>query len=378
MGRKRALPAEGQSIEYNTIKVRLHPTAAQAELFEKTFGCCRYIWNRMLLDQERFYLETGKHFLPTPAKYKKEAPFLTEVDHQTLTQEYNQLAQAFRLFFKKPETFRHPRLKRKKDDRDSFCACNQFWSGGSTIYITRDAIRMTKAGFVKASFPRRPRSGWRLTRISVEKTRTGKYYGYLLYECPVHTPKPIVPSGETTVALRTSRTHFFTTDCGEIVDLPAAMRKTEEKIARIQKKLARMNVGSQNYRDAVQSYRRLNEHLVNQRKDFIHKQSRRIANEWDAVCVRDDALLQMRGTNSTGLRIFRETLRYKLERQGKSLLVVDRYCPTTKTCAQCGCINDALDGNADLWRCPHCGATLRRDLNAAQNIKTMGLRTRSA
>ena len=75
---------DGRVIQFTTIKARLYPNGAQAELFEKTFGCCRYIWNRMLADQQRFYLETGAHFIPTPAKYKKEAPFLREVENQAL------------------------------------------------------------------------------------------------------------------------------------------------------------------------------------------------------------------------------------------------------------------------------------------------------
>ena len=79
---RKAEAAEGQVIQYTTIKARLYPDAAQAELFEKTFGCCRYIWNRMLADQQRFYIEADAHFIPTPAKYKKEAPFLTEVDNR--------------------------------------------------------------------------------------------------------------------------------------------------------------------------------------------------------------------------------------------------------------------------------------------------------
>ena len=150
----------GQVIRYNTLKVRLYPTEAQAELFEKTFGCCRYIWNRMLADQERFYNETGAHFIPTPAKYKNEAPFLKEVDNQALTQEYNKLSQAFRVFFKNPENFGHPKFKRKKDDRDSFTACNHDFTSGPTIYITKDGIRMTKAGIVRAKFSRRPQAWW--------------------------------------------------------------------------------------------------------------------------------------------------------------------------------------------------------------------------
>lgn len=98
MAWKKRGAANGRAVQYTTIKVRLYPTQAQAELFENTFGCCRYIWNRMLADQQRFYLETDTHFIPTPAKYKKEAPFLKEVDNQTLIQEHNRLSQAFRRY----------------------------------------------------------------------------------------------------------------------------------------------------------------------------------------------------------------------------------------------------------------------------------------
>ena len=119
---RRAKTINGYVTQYTTLKVRLYPTPVQAELFEKTFGCCRYIWNQMLSDQQRFYSETGAHFIPTPAKYKNGAPFLKEVDNQALTQEYNKLSQAFRVFFKSPETFRQPKFKRKKEDRDSFTA----------------------------------------------------------------------------------------------------------------------------------------------------------------------------------------------------------------------------------------------------------------
>ena len=108
MAWKRSNTENGKTLQYTTIKARLYPNAFQAELFEKTFGCCRWIWNHMLADQQRFYLETDKHFIPTPAKYKKEAPFLTEVDNQALIQEHNKLSQAFRAFFKSPGHFGRP------------------------------------------------------------------------------------------------------------------------------------------------------------------------------------------------------------------------------------------------------------------------------
>ena len=197
-----------RGFQYTTLKVRLYPSEAQAELFEKTFGCCRYIWNQMLSDQQRFYVETGSHFIPTPAKYKKNAPFLKEVDNQALIQEHNKLSQAFRVFFKNPETFGYPNFKRKKSDRDSFTACNQVFGASSTIYLTQNGIRMTKAGVVRARFSRRPRSGWKLKRITVDKTRTGKFFCSILFECPVKQPQTVFPAPEKTLGLKYSVSLF--------------------------------------------------------------------------------------------------------------------------------------------------------------------------
>ena len=369
----------GPDIQYNTIKVPLYPTPQQAELFQKTFGCCRYIWNQMLADHEKFYAETDAHFIPTPAKYKNEAPFLKEVDNQALIQEYNKLSQAFRNFFRNPAAFGHPNFKRKKDDRDSFTACNHVMGNSATIYITRNAVRMTKAGLVRAKFPRRPRSGWKLTRITVERTKTGKYFGYLLFACPVRRPEPVQPTEERTVALKYSIPHFYVADDGTTADPPRWLRQSQEKLARMQQRLCRLQRGSQNYLELVQKYRLLHEHIANQRRDFLHKESRRIANAWDAVCIRDDSLKAISEVRNggdirdSGFGLFREMLRYKLERQGKQLLEVDRFVPTTKVCSACGSVNETLSRRALRWVCPVCGTEHRRGVNAAVNIKARGL-----
>ena len=367
------------AVQYNTIKVRLYPNAEQEDLFQKTFGCCRYIWNQMLSDHEEFYYATDKHFIPTPAKYKNEAPFLKEVDNQALIQEHNRLSQAFRNFFRNPAAFGYPRFKRKKDDRDSFSACNHIMGNSATIYITRDAVRMTKAGLVRATFPRRPRSGWKLTRVTVERTKTGKYYGYLLFACPVRKPEAVEPTSERTVGLKYSVTHFYVTDGGEAADPPRWLRQSQEKASAIQRKLSRLQYGSRNYQELVLKYRLLHEHIANQRRDFMHKESRRIANAWDAVCIRgDDLKAAAREVGGSavpdgGFGLFRELLRYKLERQGKQLLEVDRFIPTTKVCSVCGAVNETLSPKARRWVCPVCGTEHRRGQNAAVNIKAQGL-----
>ena len=375
----KGLTGTGKKTEYTTIKFRLDPTAEQAELFEKTFGCCRYIWNQMLADQQRFYAETGAHFIPTPAKYKKQAPFLKEVDNQALIQEHNKLSQAFRVFFRNPETFGAPNFKRKKNDRDSFTACNHVFESGPTIYLTRNGIRMTKAGVVRARFHRRPKNGWALKRITVEKTRTGKYYGCVLFAYEVEVQKAVTPVPERTLGLNYSVSHFYAADDGSMADPPRWMRQSREKLARIQRRLNNMQPGSRNYQEAVQKYRLLHEHIANQRKDFIHKESRRIANAWDAVCVRDDDLVEISrnlihgNAMDAGYGMFRECLRYKLERQGKSLIVVDRCVPTARTCSACGLIREPVRPRETLWRCPGCGTVHRREVNAAKNIKAQGL-----
>lgn len=298
-------PQENRSgekrIQYDAVKARLYPTAEQEALFEKTFDCCRYIWNRMLADQERFYLETGTHFIPTPAKYKKEAPFLREVDNQALTQEYNRLAQAFRLFFRDPEHFRHPRYKSRNSDSDSFTACNHDFPSGPTLYVTGDGVRLTKAGIVRAKLSRKPRAGWKLKRVTVERTPSGRYFACLLYEHPVRTPEPVSPRPETTLDLGSAGG-----------GPPPQIAQSREKLARLQEKLDRMQKGSRNYEETLRKCRELREHIANQQRDWLHKESRRIADSYDAVNVGAD------GKAAPGL--FREMLRYKLDRRGKQLI----------------------------------------------------------
>ena len=359
--------------QYTTLKVRLYPSPEQRALFEKTFGCCRWIWNQMLADQQRFYLETGAHFIPTPAKYKTGAPFLKEVDNQALIQEHGKLTQAFRVFFQNPESFGHPKFKRKKDGRDSFTACSHVFESGPTIYITKNGVRMTKAGIVPAKFHRRPQAWWKLKRVTVEKSRTGKYYACILYECGAREPEPVLPQPEKTLGLKYSVPHFYVTDGGGMADPPQWMRLSQKELTELQRRLSRMQPGSRNYREAVQKYRLLHEHIANQRRDFIHKESRRIANDWDAVCVRADALTGRRNAAKSGFGMFRNCLQYKLERQGKAFLVTDRYFPSTKFCSNCGLTLNEVNYQRRTWTCPKCGTLHQREVNAAKNIKAQGL-----
>ena len=314
---KRCAP-EGKQLQYAVIRVRLYPTGEQAELIEKTFGCCRYLWNQMLADVQEFYAATDLQFVPTPARYKKEAPFLTEVDSQCLCAVHQNLRRAFLDFFKNPAAFRYPKFKTKKSRRESFTTyCRQLPSG-PTVYLTGEGVRLPKLGVVKAKLHRRPLHWWSLRFATVSKTRTGKYFCSLTFGYEAKVPKAAKPSEKTTLALQYSPAHFYV-DSEGCVPVPPDQAGAMERLAKMQRKLRGMERGSKNYEKQLQKIRLLHERIANRRKDFIHKESRRIANDWDAVCVKDNSLL---GGAGSGFGMFRTCLQYKLERQGKRYIAV--------------------------------------------------------
>lgn len=370
---------DGKQNQYTTIKVRLYPTEAQAALLEKTFGCCRYLWNQMLADVQEFYAATDVHYIPTPARYKRGAPFLTEVDSQALCAVHQSLRQAFVNFFRAPAAFGYPQLKTKKAGRDSFTVyCRQYRTGPS-IYLTDKGIQMPKLGLLKARLHRKPLRGWDLRLVSVSKSKAGRYFCSLSFGYAMKKPREVAPTRERTLGLNHSLTRFYVDSGGDSPVLPYRPEQSREKLARMQQKLSRMERGSKNYEAQLQKIRLLHEHMANQRRDFIHKESRRIANAWDAVCVRESDLTQVsqriRGVSrvDSGFGLFRACLEYKLARQGKRLIVLDEYAPTAKTCHECGHVNEKLTTRDRRWRCPQCGAELAREVNAAQNIRDFGL-----
>ncbi len=369
---------DGGVSEYTVVQIRLHPTREQAELIEKTFGCCRYLWNKMLSDVQEFYAAADVHFIPTPARYKKEAPFLTEVDSQPLCCVHQNLRRAFLDFFRAPGKFGYPRFKTKKAGKDSFTVyCRQYRTGPS-VYLTGGGIQMPKLGLVPANIRRRPQRGWSLRFVTVRRTASGKYFCSVTFGREAKRPEKIPPVPERTLGLNYSLTRFYVDSQGNSPVLPS-LEADREKLARMQRKLSRMERGSGNYQEQLEKIRLLHERMANRRRDFIHKESRRIANAWDAVCVRETDLVELSrklkqgGVMDYGFGAFREYLKYKLERQGKAYIVLDRLAPAARTCRVCGRVNGALDTHSRVWSCPECGAAAAREVNTARNIRDMGL-----
>lgn len=364
--------------EINTMyRYRLYPSAEQAALIDKTFDCCRYLWNQMLSDEREFYFATDLHFIPTPARYKKDAPFLKAVDSQALATVHQNLRRAFQFFFDQPEKYGYPSFKKKDRCKCTYTTFNN--TAGTRIYLTEAGVRLPKLGVVPACLHRRPLHWWKLKSATVTKSPSGKYFCSLLYGYPAKEQPVQVPSPEKTVGLNYSVSHFYVDSNGDMPDPPQCIRKTERKIAELQRRLSRMQRDSKNYEETLQKIRLLYEHAANQRLDFVHKQSRRLADSCDAVCVRDSDLREMARSlkvgrvNDYGFGMFRSCVKYKLARRGKPYIVVDKRYPSAKTCHICGAVYDGLTLKERVWTCPNCGASLSRERNAAENIKRQGM-----
>lgn len=371
--------SKDKQLRNTAVKVRIYPDAIQAALLDKTFDCCRFLWNQMLADEQEFYAATDTHFIPTPAKYKNEFPFLKDVDSSALATVHQNLRRAFRKFFDHPKQYGYPAFKRKKNADNSYTTYCQYFPSGPNVYVTDSGIRLPKLGIISAKFHRKPLHWWKLKSATLRKTTTGKYFCSLLYEYEQKEVSSVIPTEDTTLGINYSLSNLYTDSDGNTPDAPRWLTESTEKLAAMQRKLSRMERGSKNYEAQLRKIRLLHEHIANQRRDFLHKESRRITNAYDAVCVSGIDLreasqsLKFGNVMDSGFGEFRTQLAYKLEQQGKALITVDQFAPTARTCSHCGCENPDLSPKARAWICEHCGAKLDRSENSAVNIKQFGL-----
>lgn len=365
------------------IKYRAYPTEGQAVLLAKTFGCVRFVWNRMLTDAQTFLNETGVFFIPTPAKYKKEFPFLKEVDSLALANTQLDLKAANKRHLDDKKVGA-PQLKSKHKSKMSYTTNNQAMhckdgSFKDTIFVVGNIVHLPKVGNLKIKKHCSPKDDWRLKAATVSCTRTGKYYISLLYEFGEDI-QPVAATKENSLGLDYSSHDFYVDSNGDVANYPRFYRKAETKLAKEQRKLSRMKAGSNNYNQQLQKVRLLQEHTANQRKNFCHTLSTAIAKQYNAVFVEDINLRGMAGslklgksTNDNGFGMFRTMLEYKLTSQGKTFTKIDRWYPSSKTCSVCGLIKDDLTLADRSWTCSGCGTTHNRDHNAAINIRNVGL-----
>jgi putative transposase len=365
------------------FKYRIYPSAEQEILINKTFGCVRFVYNRMLANRKGVYEQfkddkealKQQHYL-LPADFKKEFEWLKEVDSLALANAQLNLQTAYRNFFR-DQSVGFPKFKSKHHDKKSYTTNNQ---GGTIRLVDSKTIRLPKLKDVRIKLHRQLPKEAVIKSATISKTPTGKYYVSVLVEYEANR-KSVEPAPETVLGLDYSSKSLFVDSEANHADYPRFYRQAEAKLKRAQRKLSKRKKGGKNREKQRLNVAKLHEKVANQRKDFLHKLSRQIANAYTAVAIED---LNMRGmaqslnlaksTNDNGFGMLKTFLAYKLAEEGKQLVVIDKWFPSSKRCRFCQNKNNNLTLADRTWVCPHCGAELDRDINAAINIKNEGCR----
>ena len=354
-------------------KFRLYPTKEQEIMFVKTFGCVRFIYNKMLADKIEFYKETKQKLNNTPAQYKKEFEWLKEVDSLALANAQMNLQTAYNNFFRSPKVG-FPKFKSKKRNKNSYTTNNQ----NGTVSIVENKLKLPKIGLVKMKQHRSIPDNQKIKSATITKTPSGKYYVSILVEYKQYIPDVQLDKNKA-LGLDYASHSFYVDSQGREADYPKFYRNAQIILAKEQRKLSHMKYGSNNYQKQRLRVARVQERIANKRKDWIHKLSTQLANNYDYICVEDINMQNMaqslnlgKSTNDNGFGMFRTILAYKLADRGKELIKIDKWFPSSKMCRFCGTINKNLTLADRIWTC-ECGKTLNRDENAAINIMNVGL-----
>ena len=370
----------------SAIKYRLYPTSEQKIMFAKTFGCCRKVYNLMLSEKIESYKTTGKFVAVTPAKYKKDFPYLKEVDSLALANVQLNLQSAFRNHFDRNRRKKtgFPKFKSAKHSRKSYTTNNQ---NGTVAIIDSRYIRLPKIGKVRAVIHRVPGTDWKLRSATVSCSSDDRYYVSVLFEYENSAPAYVADENNA-IGMDYASDGLYVDDKGNIGTNHKFYRESHKKLAKEQRRLSRKKGSrkgedkSHNYLKQQRKVNRIYTHIANQRKDNLHKISAEIANQYDIVCVENLNMRNMsnrgfgngKATLDNGYGMFLDMLEYKLDNRGKYLVKVDRWYPSSQICHCCGKRHPEMkDLRIRTMRC-ECGYAMDRDRNAAMNIRKEGLR----
>ncbi len=354
------------------FKFRIYPSDTQKTLIHMTIGHNRFLWNKMLEEKQKHY-ELNKTILYNrPAQYKENYPWLKDIDSLSLANTQLNLEKAFRQFFSRKQDI--PKFHSKKQDYGYTTNLVN-----NNIVLKKGFIKLPKLGEVKIKQHRTIPNEMTLKGVTVSKTSTGKYYVSILCEYQKEIKKQVV---KDSIGLDFSMTHFYVDHQGFKLDYPTDIQTDFKKLRILQRSLSRRIKGSSNYNKKVLDIALLHERIRHKRDDFIHKLSYAITKRYDLVSVESLNLIEMSKTNPYyakqvsrfGWARFVSCLKYKLEKEGKTLVMMDKWYPSSKLCSECGEIHTELKLSNRMFECPNCNTNLDRDHNAAININKEGLR----
>lgn len=313
----------------------------------------------------------------TPAQYKKQFPWLKEVDSLALANVQLHLESAYKNFFRDPK-IGFPKFKSKHRSANSYTT--NVVNGN--IRLENGKLKLPKMTALKIKQHREVPEDYKLKSVTVGRESSGKYYASLLYEYAVNENQVAAKKVEMhkILGMDYAMSGMAVFSNGNRCEYPSYYKKAEKKLAREQRILSKCVKGSYNYQKQKKKVALCHEKVRNQRKDYHHKLSRKIADMYDAVAVEDlnmKALSQClnlgKGIMDNGYGMFVNLLEYKMKEQGKVLVKVDKFYPSSKTCSRCGNIKEHMELSERMYVCD-CGNRMDRDINAAINIREEGKR----
>jgi putative transposase len=362
------------ALRFKTFRYELHPNGEQSRALARTAGARRFVFNWALARWRAHYSEFGES--PTRAqlcrdltklKHRPGYDWMLDISSSVMQQAVADVWRAYRSFFRGQN--RYPRFKSKKLDRPRF----RYPAG---VRVVGEKIFLPRIGWVRLTLSR-PVEGT-LKSVTV-KRQAGRWFVLVLTEFEINDAAIAMPDPSGVVGIDLGLTRLATLSDGVTVLPPRFAQRGEKKLRRTARALGRKQKGSRNRQKQRVRLASIHARIAARRKDFLHKLTTSLVATYDGFCVES---LDARGLARTklskgvldaGLGELLRQVEYKADWQGKPCVAVGRFFPSTKTCGKCGVVNRTLERSARVWRCD-CGAIHDRDLNAAGNIRTEGLR----
>lgn len=371
------------------IKIRLYPNKQQEQDINKLLGCYRFVYNHMLALKQKEYNENkinltlkelSKYFYGTLRKDEKYS-WLREQNTNVMSQSIRQMLSAYDKFFKQRTGF--PKFKSKKDKLSALFPINAISRRNTfeqrKITLTK-SFKDIKFRCSDLYFKRLQTYKDSIRSATMSKTKSGNYFLSILIDVPQDEIVKFRQTGGS-VGIDLGVKDFVITSDGEVFENKHFFKKQENKIKRLQKQLSRKIKGSNNRVKARIKLAKAYERLVNQRENYIHSVVNELLKYYDTVYMEDLNVKGMlknhnlaKAIQEVGFYRFKSVLLDKSVNNGKKVVFVDRFYPSSKTCHKCGYVYKGLTLNEREWKCPSCGEIHDRDLNAAINILTEGER----